>query len=122
MLEYSEVELRDVLRISPDEALVLLGQLLRMAARDNVTLVCPARGGPAVMVRCYCQPEPDWPTAIAVAAHHEHVDPPVPEPRDTLPVRRSRCPSCGGVYHVELGRLVCRTCRGGMGSTEEGGL
>lgn len=111
-LEYLEVRREDILRMSPDEAHHLLGQLLQMAERDNVTLVCPARGGPAVMVRCYCEPQADWPMAIGVAAHHEGLS-----ERITAP----RCSKCGTVLHLELGRLRCRSCPVTVLPGDEGG-
>jgi hypothetical protein len=125
VLETLEVRREDVLKMSPDEAHHLLGQLLQMAEKDNVTLVCPARGGPAVMVRCFCEPQKTWEQAIGVAAHHEGL---------SERITAARCPVCRSVLHLEFGRLRCRNCPvpaseratlpdpGELGSTEEGGL
>ena len=33
-----------------------------------------------------------------------------------------RCAVCGSLLHLEFGRLRCRSCNTGQGSTEEGGL
>lgn len=90
--------------------------LIELVNRTNeeVVLVPPCRGGPAVRVRCHQQPQGDWLTAIAVAAHAHAVP--------SAPPRAAKCPVCGSVLHLDFGRLRCTACPvGGQGSTEEGG-
>ena len=92
--------------------------------QEEVVLIPTSRGGPAVRVRCHSEPQGDWLTAIAVAAHAHHVP--------AEPPRAARCPVCDSVLHLEFGRLRCRVCpppddvpptmrNTGTGSTEEGG-
>jgi hypothetical protein len=106
-IEELTVERRDVLspdRRSMEDKAAAFDLLIALVTRTNeeVVLVPPSRGGPAVRVRCHCQPQGDWLTAIAVAAHAHAVP--------STPPRAARCEKCDSVLHLEFGRLRCRNC------------